>query len=170
MKNYQKYASRFRPDNIKVLFIAESPPKSENYFYCVRDKPGPLFMYLMQVVFNKTWEELKKEKKKVLLEKFKEKGYFLTDVFEHPIYKKNKKEKEKSRKNLIQRLENFEKDGILDKKRTKIILISTTSYENKDILIEEGFNVLNKENVPFPSNGHQNVFKEKIKHYLNQNP
>jgi len=171
---YKKAAQKYRPLNIRRLFIAESPPhKKEDeelrYFYFEKVKGKDfLFRNLTMVLFPKEHEIHKEdENKKYLLNKLKNNGDFLIDACEYPINQlqlaKRNKIIETESKNLIKRLKN------LVTKDTEIILIKKNIY---GILAQKlkdtntGFNVLNKEFIDFPSQGNQKKFRDKLKDLL----
>ena len=87
-KKYRTYREVYDPrrkgKNIRVLFIAESPPASKNkenlpYFYNKdsQRKTGALWWYFNQVLYGE--DEIEKEK---FLRRFQDDGYFLIDVFQ----------------------------------------------------------------------------------------
>jgi len=167
--DYEKEAMKYKPDKIKYLFIAESPPKQNEgdelrYFYfekvAIRDS---LLRSIVEVIFSKDY---KNKEKRFWLNKLKEEGFFLIDAVEYPI---NHLPEGKGRNDhliqnfpdLIQKIKN------LVEKDTKIILIKKNIFL---LLFEKiksyGFNVINTEMLDFPSRGHQPKFKEKLKKLL----
>jgi hypothetical protein len=63
---YEKAAKRFKPDKIKILFIAESPPfkkegEEPRYFYFENVKGNDfLFRSIMEVLFPEEYEHFKR--------------------------------------------------------------------------------------------------------------
>lgn len=106
---YEKARIKYRPDKIKVLFIAESPPfKKKNqklrYFY-FEDvmQYDNLFNNIMNVVFPREGNR----EKGVLLSKFRENSFFLIDACEYPI---NQHKSKKIRKHhIIKNIPNLSK-------------------------------------------------------------
>ena len=79
MIDHQEIRERFKPENIKVLFIAESPPQNDTFFYS--EKSG-FYTYTKQI-FNELFEdEIKKADK--FLHFFQNKGCFLDDLCHDP--------------------------------------------------------------------------------------
>ena len=164
---YKEASEKYRPDKIKILFIAESPPfykkdEEPRYFYFEKlTGNDSLFREIMKVLYPN--EHLQSKKGKIqLLKKFQKNGFFLIDACECPI---NQEKKKKVRNYHIEK--NFpklkEKIKKLINKDTKIILIKKNVYDllHKK-LKDEKFNVINNKFLPFPSHGHQIKFREKL--------
>jgi hypothetical protein len=168
---YSKAAEKYRPDKIKVLFIAESPPYMKKdtepryfYFEHVAGKDF-LFKNIMQVLFPDDYEQYRNDKAK-LLKIFKENGFFLIDACEYPInqYKKRNEFIKNEYPNLVRRIRK-----IINEK-TKIVLIKKNVYQLLfDSLKKDGFNVINQKHLNFPSCGNQKKFREKLSALLNPN-
>ena len=169
---YKTAAQKYKPNRIKTLFIAESPPFKEEgdelrYFYFENvTKRDSLFRNIMQVLFPEEYEDFKKSKDKVpLLNKFKENGFFLIDACDYPInqyvnrIRNNRIETDFPK--LLQKIKTVIDDD------TKIILIKKNIYKLLfDKLDSEGINVINTEYLEFPSSGHQLEFKTKLTNLL----
>lgn len=160
MCDYANAAQKYRPENIRYLFIAESPPayKSEDkksYFY-FEDNPGHdiLFATLIFALYGKNYRKSDRNKAELLLQ-FRRDGYWLMDVVEHPINRLNgsrinPKEREQIIKNQIP---NFltRLNSLKVKNSTGIIIIKKLNYEIlSPVLLQHGFTVLNKEKIDFP--------------------
>jgi len=172
---YKKARNKYKPvkpNKIKVLFIAESPPfKKEKqklrYFY-FKDvtQYDYLFKSIMEVIFPKE----KNRDKVALLNKFRENGYFLIDACEYPI---NQHKSGKIRKYHILIKENLlnlkERIETLTDSETKIILIKKNIFQllcDKQKLNQE-YNVINIEYLVFPSRKNNILtFKKKLKEML----
>jgi hypothetical protein len=170
----EKYNPKIIEKEIEYLFIAESPPVSENdleprYFYNDHlEKYDFLFKYLASV-FESLHPALfrsarSKEDRLKCLQKL---GVFLIDACDYPI---NQIPVNKRNKLIV-------KDYALLKKRidelvtnkTNIILIKQNIYNLlKDRLCQDGYHVINKVDkcLPFPSNGNQGKFKRELKDIL----
>ena len=172
---YEKAAEKYKPDKIKTLFIAESPPfaeegKEPRYFY-FEDVKGRdyLFRSIMEVLFPEEYKDFKKSdkranKKKVpLLKKFKDAGFFLIDACDEPVNQHRNRDFfiGKNFQRLVKKIK-----GLIHKD-AKIILIKKNIF---DLLFKElkerGFNVINTKHLDFPSSGNQKKFKEKLKRLL----
>jgi hypothetical protein len=167
----EKYNPKIIEKEIEYLFIAESPPVSENdqeprYFYNDHlEKYDFLFKYLANV-FESLHPDLfhgarSKEERLKCLQKL---GIFLIDACNYPI---NQIPVNKRNKLIIKDYAVLKKriDELVSPK-TKIILIKQNIYNLlKDRLRDDGYNVINKEDkcLPFPSNGNQGKFMRELK-------
>jgi hypothetical protein len=69
MINHQKRREKFKPEKIKILFIAESPPKNQrNYFYHIEEDQGnySFFQNIILAILKTKYRGDIKEKKKLL--------------------------------------------------------------------------------------------------------
>ncbi len=158
-ERYLSLRNRYKPLQIKIVFIAESPPISGKYFY---DESGlitePLFAAMMKLL------QLKPRSKRDGLKYFSDTGHFLIDATYEPVNHL----KGKARENAI--LQCYDElihdlDSIDNSDGIKVILIKANICRlMEDRLTSMGFNVLNNGViVPFPSTGHQKVFRRNIK-------
>jgi hypothetical protein len=155
---YLNLRNKYLPENLKLIFILESPPASGKYFYDETGKTSePLFNELMKALNYKPID------KKDGLEFFKSKGYCLVDS----TYKPVNKLKGKERNNTI--LADFNElltdlESIDQGKKTPIILVKANVCKLLESrLLSNGFNILNKGSViPFPSTGQQKRFQTEI--------
>ncbi len=157
---------KYRPEFIKLMFIAEAPPCSDDRFFYFEDvkKGDSLFLHIIRAVFPdlENWETKQiRAKKEELLYRFKDAGYFLEDSASESIPKgTTTRNKERiiteSQQDLRNRIEPY-------KKHTKFVLLSATVFKvNYLFLKEAGFNILNQVAIPFPGSGQQNKFKKLI--------
>ncbi len=170
MDKFQKARKKYRPNVIKVLFLAEAPPDkdSDRFFYFeVVSYHDSLFWELMRFVFPKETKEKKtsdlRPEKSEFLMKFMKKGYYLEDSMGSPFGKRlssNQKVKliTANQKRLLRKL-----NKLLPDKRIPIILIANPVYiANYQYLSDEGFNVINKNPITFPFSNHQDTFRREI--------
>jgi len=167
---YEKASKKYKPDKIKYLFIAESPPVKKDdeelrYFYFEKFKGKDfLFNSIMEVVLPDHYIDYKTHNNKaLLLNKFKENGYFLIDACEYPInqYKNRDSFILSDFPTLLQKIKTIGDDD------TKIILIKKNIFDLLYTRLKEhGFNVINTEHLDFPSCGNQLKFKDKLKKLL----
>jgi len=165
--DYLGFRSLYIPKKIKTIFIAESPPVSGTYFYnpCGRITEK-LFSGLMKALFNK----LPSTKEEGLFW-FRDNGYLLIDSIYTPL---NDIKNKSRRNNLIyENINTLSKDlnSLGAKKyKTKIILIKKNAYQvcYKE-LIEKGYNVINNNFIPFPSNGWQQKSINEIRNTIKSN-
>ena len=166
MRSIKEAREYYRPENVKVLFIAEAPPSSlDRFFYYPKVKSGDsLFLYIIRAVFPSLDEmataELRMLKPK-FLNQFKTIGYFLEDSVEQPISQGTSSTKKVAILNsgqsaLLERIEPYKSDS-------KIVLISSTVYTaNYNYLKGHGFNIIHTSAIPFPGSGQQKRFVEAI--------
>jgi len=165
---------KYKPEKIKFLLVAETPPKtnSERFFYFENVKnQDSLFIETMKVLYPAwiTSMEIKeiRNNKKAFLEKFKKDGFYLIDSIEKPFeikYSPSKKIKfiREGQVDLLKRIR------LLINPKTKVTLISSTVFKaNFTYLQLNGINVVNQESIDFPGSGGQIKFKEKMKKVLN---
>ena len=89
-EDYRKLRHYWKPDDVKVLFVAEAPPKDrKSYFFNHETGIGQgLFSYVTCGLGIRG-----KDKEKRLCE-FKKRGFWLIDVFQEPIEDIHKKDVE----------------------------------------------------------------------------
>jgi len=175
---YKEYSKKYLPKEMKVLFIAESPPfpkkgiKSYFYFDEYLPKKDLLFQLIVKSIYD---FDFKLENSKInFLNKIRDDGYYLIDIVDYPIdLDKNGNPVEDNVKNTI--FEN-EKNSFLEKLKelkvtndSKIILIKENifKYFNK-FLLEKNFNVLNEDKINFPF-WYDYDFINEIRYLLNFN-
>jgi len=157
---------RYRPQNIKLIFIAEAPPCATDRFFYFEDvqKGDSLFLHIIRAVFPdlEQWETKQiRARKEELLYRFMEEGYFLDHSVPESIPKGTKpKDKVAIIKNeqagLIKRLEKY-------KAHAKLVLISANVFSlNYELLNNAGFDILNDFKIPYPGSGQQGKFKDGI--------
>ena len=158
---YKKLREKYKPNRIKCLIIAESPPESEEgrFFYNPEcEKWDYLFKSIMEVIFG----HVKGEKGRYL-EKFKDSGFYLIDAVDKPINKKSQSERNRIiRENIENKIKEINE---LISKDTPIILIKKNIFEIFYKRLYNRFRVYDK-SIPFPSHGRQKEFKEKFREAL----
>lgn len=161
---------KYKPDEVKYLLIAETPPKSNSnrffYFENVKEQDS-LFLETMKVIYPKsvlsiTTKEIRSIKM-MFLERFRNDGFYLIDSLNEPFeekYSSSKKIKliKEGQENLLKRIKK------LSTPETIIILISATVFKaNFEFLKENYINISNSELIDFPGSGGQKKFREKFK-------
>lgn len=176
--DYENIRHQYRPENIKVLFIAESPPPaasvpSSRHFYRA-EKPrndDRLFTNTVKALYPETASLTEKELeayKKIWLQKFSHDGYFMIEALESSLpHEITKKERQALIRNALPRL--LERvDKIVDK-HTKIILIKSNVFEvAAQPLRAAGFTVLNTELLDYPGHFNQKAYREKLAKLLHR--
>ncbi len=164
---YLKMRGDFTPkprEQIKCIFVLESPPDSENYFYKIEGKKTePLFSAMMKII-----DESPKDKNEGLI-LLRDKGFLLVDATYTPV-NKIKKESVKN-KIILDDFENLISDlrQIMGVKVIPLILVKKNICLLEPRLAKKGFTVLNNGTmIPFPAFGHQKRFHEIVKKILSE--
>ena len=158
-KEYIVKRNKYKPENIRAIFILESPPKSGKYF-C---DPGgevsePLFKAMMEIIGHKPAD------KATGLAEFAKKGFLIVDASYTPVnhYKEGKDRDER----IMIWYSSFVKDllTLTPDKNTPLILVKANICRLMESpLKKEGFKVANERAViPFPSTGQQGKFRKQI--------
>lgn len=177
MDSYEKTRVLYKPVNIKVLFIGESPPPAADvqssrqfYMYDRIRHDDRLFTNTMKAVFTEAADLSEADletNKQQWLERFKQRGYYMIEALQqseaHEVTKKERQEKiNQSLPDLIERVKQ------LAGKDTKIILIKSNVFDvAAQPLKTAGFHVLNKALVDYPGHFNQRAYREKITQLLN---
>lgn len=163
MDEFISLRNQYRPEKPKICFIFESPPAHGGYFY---DPSGRvtelLFRSLMKTLFDKNFDT-----KEEGLRHFQKEGFYLVNPIYTPVNKVSDKDADTL---ILENYENFKKDLIAEGlKNTPLIIVKSNVWKLlKDKLVEDGFTVLNREQmVPFPMHYHFESFKEKVQKLLN---
>lgn len=172
MHEYEEIRQRYRPDKIKVLLIAESPPpaagkeSSRQFYRSDRIRRGDrLFTNTIKALYpeaaNKTEAELEKEKEQ-WLKKFQSNGWYMIEALEHSLpHEITKPERQelirKTLPRLITRVKELAEPG------TGVILIKSNVFDvAAEPLRQAGFNVLNKKLVDYPGQFNQAAYRQKL--------
>jgi hypothetical protein len=169
---YDDVRRQYRPDRIKVLLVAESPPpapdvqSSRQFYYTDRlRKDDRLFVNTIRALWPEAMDvsegELEMDKAS-WLRKFQDKGWYmieaLEDSQEHEVTKKQRQERIAATvPRLIERVRELAEPG------TKLILIKSNVYDvATEPLRAAGFTVLNHELVDYPGRFNQPDFRRKL--------
>lgn len=153
---------QFRPNQVKVLFIAEAPPYAPDRFFYFTDvrKGDSLFLHLIREVFPDLKNEAAinlRNRKEELLYRFQEDGFYLEDSIQHPLPKGTSAAQKLK---LIIEGQEVLNSRIASYKNTKVVLLSSTVFKaNYDYLSDLGYTILNDTAIPFPGSGQQTNFK-----------
>ena len=164
LREYKAAAERYRPVNIRVLFIAESPPAytdkaKKSYFFFERN-PGSdiLFATVVEAIYDANYRKSDGNKEE-LLRQFQTDGYWLIDAVEYPINRVNGQKISESDRalemranttNLFSRLDSLRRDKLL-LPDAGIILIKNLVFEIlAQPLSEAGYRVLHCRKIGFP--------------------
>lgn len=158
-KEYIAKRNKYKPENIKTIFVLESPPKSGKYFY---DPDGevtePLFKAMMEIIGYKPAD------KATGLAEFAKKGFLIVDASYTPV--NHQKEGKDRDERIMIWYSTFLKDllTLTPDKNVPLILVKASICRLLEApLGKEGFKVVNEGIViPFPSTGQQGKFRKQI--------
>ena len=162
-KENLEYAYEYKPDLIKVLWILESPPKSD----------PPRYFYRPELTrYDGLYREIMKslsipptDPKTGGLREFHKLGHFLIDLAKCPVDKDNSHLKPSMFENCS---EIFRKE-LIYLSPENILIIKSPNYDLiKNRLKEMGFGdkVINDEPIPYPGSGQQVRFRKVVALYL----
>jgi hypothetical protein len=172
LKNrYARARNKYKPTEVNVLLVAESPPSSGGYFYAEKAiGKDHLFRETMKAL--ELWpvgRPLRKGcDKRPMLEQFRSLGFFLIDTCELPVDKmppgQRRLSTAKGALTLPNRVKRLGPAGILIVKKTVFSpvsqALSIAGFENR---------ILNKKSLPFPSHGNQRKFRRMLRRLVSQN-
>lgn len=155
---YENARNKYKPENIKILFVGESVPNSGKFFY-LNDT------YLYQYT-KKAFERLNNTQN-FTRENFKELGCWLYDVCDAPVNKTSSAEKRKQIKAGIPKLEK----NIKELNPNYIIVVKKSDMRKlvyEPLLKKDYINIKTTFNLPFPNCGHQNEYANELYEILKQ--
>lgn len=162
MNEFIRLRNEYRPKDVKICFIFESPPAHGGYFY---DPSGRvtelLFRSLVKTLFNKNFNT-----KEEGLKYFQKEGFYLVNPIYTPVNKVSDKTADEM---ILENYDTFKKDLIREGlKEVPMIIVKSNVWKLlKDRLADDGFKILNKDvMIPFPVHYHFESFKEKISNIL----
>ena len=168
MIDYKKMREDHRPRNIKLLFLAESPPVPrdghEPFFYNEADMPSyGLFQAMMKACLPDQWLAVKED----LLDLFEnDKGFYLIDASDMPLQKSVKYRELKAigkAGTVVNTIKNLAEEGSFANNKIKLVIIGVKMHgifydyllRERSIPTSRGpFDrvILNKNPLPFPNN------------------
>lgn len=177
MEQYEKARKKYKPEHIRYLLIAESPPpaaeiqSSRQFYYTDRiRKDDRLFINTIRALYPETVETPEAEleaQKESLLQRLQQDGIYMIEALEssqeHEVTKKQRRERiAKTVPRLIERVKT------LAAQDTKLILIKSNVFdEAAEPLHAAGFTVLNTELVDYPGRFNQRAYREKLAGLIN---
>jgi hypothetical protein len=162
---YLSLRAPYVPDNRRIVFVLESPPKSGLYFYNPEGRLSePLFRAMMKDVL-----EIKPVSKDAGLREFARQGCLLVDATYTAVNHHALCLRERNRRILrdfpvlVSELREYVGPA------TRVVLVKANICELlESTLISEGFPVVNRGlRIPFPSTGQQRKFREAVQRVLN---
>lgn len=182
-ESFKRAMDRYRPDPLRLLFIAEAPPayKANRLFYFHEVQTGDaLFLEMMKVIYGDaigfteggvftgpmSAKDVRKCKSQ-FLRRFMADGLFLIDASERPMPDGATASAKlvllrRSLPGLKIRLKNLLLDRFIP-----IVLIGRVTHEACfEPLKEEGYHVVNQEMINHPARGGQVLFRKKLRETL----
>lgn len=173
MTTYESVREKYKPAQVKLLLIAESPPpapeiqSSRQFYYSERiRKDDRLFVNTIKALYPEAEDSKEPEleaEKEMWLRRLQKDGVYmieaLDDSQEHEVTKKQRQERIADNLPRI-----MEKVKALATEETGIILIKSNVFEvAAGPLREAGYRVLNTELVDYPGRFNQRDYREKLR-------
>lgn len=173
MTAYESVRLHYKPKEVKLLLIAESPPpapeiqSSRQFYYSERiRKDDRLFINTIKALYPEVEDTKEPEleaEKETWLKRLQKDGVYmieaLDDSQEHEVTKKQRQERIA---NCLPGI--LEKVKALASPETKIILIKSNVFDvAAEPLREAGYMVLNTELVDYPGRFNQRDYREKLR-------
>ncbi len=164
MINHQELREYYKPDNIKILLIAEAPPKAGTFFYSGKSF---FYTYTKQVFETFFKEEINGTD---FLDFFKAAGFYLDDLSHVPMtFNEICLNKDSLINNLMDRITIYNPEAIIITPRR------IERFVRQAINTSDSSNNISPKNIfplYFPGNGWQNKYKSGLKsaiYYLIRN-
>ncbi|MCE2467476.1 MAG: hypothetical protein J4G06_05575 [Caldilineaceae bacterium] len=156
----QAATDRYRPDPVKVLFVAESPPDVEerHFYFSNVPRADTLWVELTKVLYGDDFGVTKNERvrKAEWLARFQADGYWMIEAVPEPIHKKRREAHILEHKDRVL-------EAIADSKPFRVVLIATPVWRAlEELLCAEGVPLVQAGPVPFPGHGQQGRFREAM--------
>lgn len=176
MNSYDTARQKYKPDHIKFLLIAESPPpapethSSRQFYYTDRiRKDDRLFTNTMRALYPEAVEASEDELeqyKEGWLNRFKVDGWYMIEALEQSQeHKVTKQQRQERIRQALPRL--LDRVRELAEPDTRIILIKSNVFDvAAEPLRDAGFKVLNHELVDYPGRYNQKAYREKLAHLM----
>lgn len=172
MQSYDEIRQQFKPQHIKFLLIAESPPPAANtqssrHFYrCDTLRTDDrLFNNTIRALYPTATDQDDKNlqnQKREWLKRFQADGWYMIEALQESLpHKITKPQRQKLITDNLPKL--IVRVRALAQPDTKIILIKSNVFEvAAEPLRAAGFNVLNKELVDYPGHYNQSAYRAKL--------
>ncbi len=147
---------QYRPAQIRILFVAESPPAAPDRHFYFEDvtRADTLWVQLTRALYPQEFGQTAQERKRkgVWLQRFQQDGYWMLEAVPNPIGKKTKEAQ--IRENTARVL-----DTIQAAAPRHVVLIATPVYKVlQPPLAGAGISLPQPLAVPFPGHGQQGRF------------
>jgi hypothetical protein len=161
--NYKRMRNDYVPENLRTVFVLESPPKSGEYFYNSNGRvTEQLFSAMMRVL------RLSVSSKAAGLRAFQRRGFIVVDASYEPVNGLPDKAREKK---ILESFPSLVSDLIsLDPAKSVPLVVVKANICRllKPRLSREGFTIANSEDIPFPGTGRQKEFHERVELVLSR--
>ncbi len=155
-KHTEQLRRSFRPANIKILFLGESPPAGGGFFYDA-SRTGNLSHYTQQA-FSRfsgvVWNQ-----KRGFLDFFREHGCYLDDLCLEPVndlpWTDRRQRGRKAVPSLTQRMRTYNP-------RSVVVTMKGIRKDVEAALEAAGLHDVARSFLPFPSNGRQKQYVEGL--------
>jgi hypothetical protein len=150
----------YKPEKVKCLFVAESPPESNDdevrFFYNPRqERWDHMYRSVMKAVFP--YFEYHPGEKNSWLRKFQGQGYYMIDATDIPINHCSASERRRALNDAVE--SKLREIGTLVSLETPLVLVKKNVFLAFNApLRKAGYNVIHDSFLPFPSHGHQARF------------
>ena len=156
----QAATNRYRPEQVNVLFVAESPPGAEDRHFYYPDVPraDTLWVELTKVLYGEEFGVTKTERtrKAEWLTRLQSDGYWLIEAVPEPIHK-NRREA-----HILEHQDSVIAT-ITDCKPSKVVLLATPVWRALEApLRAAGVPLVQSGPIPFPGRGQQGKFREAM--------
>ncbi len=154
----ERAARKYRPDDVKLLLVAEAPPAALDRYFYFADVPeqDSLFRYVARAILK---TEPTRNNKAELLAQLRDKRVFLIDLTRDPVSGESLATEVPALLTRIRKLDPH-----------KIILIKANVYDlAQRTLAEAGLPVVD-ERIPFPGSGQQRQFEIAFERALRRSP
>ena len=165
---FDKARRKYRPSNVRLLMIAESPPSSGGFFYFPKTiGKDHLFRETMKTLG--LWPQNSPMRggidKTPMLRDFQSMGFYLLDSSSYPVDKMRDRARREAIRDELPRL----MEDVRRVNPPNIVIVKSSIFEPvKSVLEEAGFGprVLNNKPIPFPSHGNQQGYRTRMKRLL----
>ena len=164
---YSERRSRWKPDRVKLLLVAESAPDSggieadRRFFYDenLTSRDG-LFRQIVHVLFDAPNLQSGPSAKAPWLKMLQDRGVFLIDLASEPVNHWSSTERHAT---LQRNIDHTVRDAS-ELAPAGIVLVKKNVFELLNIpLRSAGLNVLHDAFIPFPASGQQARFRERFR-------
>jgi len=151
----EELRAKYRPTTVKVLFIGESPPAGDNFFYCAK---GNLYTNT-KAAFADAYKGCFKDE--TFLGFFKDRGCYLDDLCLDPINHLDEKMKKQMWRQgvapLAERIRHLE-----PKPLQCIVVIKEIEWNIRSALQQAEASIIPLRSITFPAYGHHKKYVKEL--------